>query len=281
MKSWHKRNLLFYGEKKFLMKERELPESVTRWLGKLNLLQGVPFQYLISDNKLLPQESLRFFYIDEVWMANLIDGALSIGRNHSRDGEHDSAFYKSINRQVKSATEQIRGAEIKKQSQKNYDGNIRTGVLLRSKIVEAWPGLEMKAFGDEETGQSLPILRMERLANDVIICIFSGVIETLEVKEPAETMHFGADFEAGKFQKMLRGLGVGKIPLGVEMEDVVVEVPLKNRENRTVDVLKVVEDMRVKLKEKGEFDMYLSSAEFAVQMIESAQMGVFKNGKKQ
>src|SRR5271170_7711130 len=56
------------------------PRSVTQFLGRLNLLHGVPFAYLVADEKLLPAESLKFFSIDPEWINALLGGALSVGR---------------------------------------------------------------------------------------------------------------------------------------------------------------------------------------------------------
>src|SRR5262245_19805440 len=58
-----------------------LPELLSRWLGRLRLLKGVPFNYLIPDEGMLPPESIRFFYLDMNWVDALLDGAFSIGRN--------------------------------------------------------------------------------------------------------------------------------------------------------------------------------------------------------
>ena len=62
-----------------------LPEDLATWLSRLRLLHGVPFQYLVPDEALLPPESIRFFTLDAAWIDTLTDGALSIGRTLSPD----------------------------------------------------------------------------------------------------------------------------------------------------------------------------------------------------
>jgi hypothetical protein len=47
-------------------------------LKELELLRGVPFNYLVPDERMLPSESIRFFYLDWFWIKCLQDGALSI-----------------------------------------------------------------------------------------------------------------------------------------------------------------------------------------------------------
>src|SRR5690242_5339235 len=55
------------------------PEPVTSFLGRLTLLHGVPFSYLVADEKLLPQDSLKFFFIDPEWVNALVGDTLRVG----------------------------------------------------------------------------------------------------------------------------------------------------------------------------------------------------------
>jgi hypothetical protein len=56
-----------------------LPDTARDWLAALRLGEGVPFQYLVLDDRLLPAESIRFFYLDRNWTDALVAGALSVG----------------------------------------------------------------------------------------------------------------------------------------------------------------------------------------------------------
>jgi hypothetical protein len=38
-----------------------LPDTASDWLAALRLGEGVPFQHLVLDDRLLPAESIRFF----------------------------------------------------------------------------------------------------------------------------------------------------------------------------------------------------------------------------
>ena len=58
----------------------EPPATVTAFLGRLTLLHGVPFPYLVPDARLLPAESLKIFLIDPRWLDALVGGALGVGR---------------------------------------------------------------------------------------------------------------------------------------------------------------------------------------------------------
>ena len=52
---------------------------ITEWLARLRNLHGVPFYLLVPDVRMLPQESIRMFRLDENWVECLIDGAFSLG----------------------------------------------------------------------------------------------------------------------------------------------------------------------------------------------------------
>ena len=55
------------------------------------MLEGIPFHYLVPDERLLPPESLKFFVVDPAWLAALRDGAFSIGRVLPGDRVADKA----------------------------------------------------------------------------------------------------------------------------------------------------------------------------------------------
>jgi hypothetical protein len=58
-----------------------LPDDLATTLAELRLLCGIPYNYLVPDERMLPPESIRFFHLDMDWVNALIDGAYSIGRN--------------------------------------------------------------------------------------------------------------------------------------------------------------------------------------------------------
>ncbi|HTF04001.1 MAG TPA: hypothetical protein VK826_08245, partial [Bacteroidia bacterium] len=64
-----------------VLQDPNMPQPLTDWLSRLALLYGVPFNYLVPDEGMLPPESIRFFYLDINWVEALVDGAFSIGRN--------------------------------------------------------------------------------------------------------------------------------------------------------------------------------------------------------
>jgi hypothetical protein len=109
----------------------ELPETVRSWFENLTLLEGVPFHYLVPDERMLPApESIRFFQVDPIWMECLVDGAFSIGRVLPSDHEQDKLHQHNKRNKV-------------------------SGFLLRSDVVAGWPGLQVDGY-DESGEDFLP-----------------------------------------------------------------------------------------------------------------------------
>ena len=136
--------------------------SVTAWLGRLRLFNGVPFHYLVPDPRMLPPESIRFFTVDENWLGCLLDGALSLGRSGAPATPSPAAA----------------GAPM-------------TGFLLRSGTITAWPQMEVRAL--DATGAALTALRLECVAPGLLLGLFQGTLASVGFAEPPEGLHFGIE----------------------------------------------------------------------------------------
>jgi hypothetical protein len=176
----------------------EIPASVTHFLARIRLLYGVPFNHLVPDSRLLPPESVRFFYIDRNFTDRLVDGALSVGKTTTREFAHAQANHGQLQRQL---DEQERGLRPQLRNAANIGSIIApqaadlTGLLMRSRAVSGWPGLEIKAYRNITAVKptQLALLRMDRLAPDVMLCIFEGVPTRVDMEEPREGIQFGVD----------------------------------------------------------------------------------------
>lgn len=151
-------------------------QDIKSWFEKLGLLYNVPFNYLIPDEKILPQESIRFFSLDWFWVESLLDGAFSIGRVQQKDIEYDKEN------------------SISRDNLKNI-----TGFLLRSQVVSGWPDLQIEGFmnvkDQHDDADKLKLLRGDRLSTDVMICLFDGVINQVDISLKPEGLHFGFDVD--------------------------------------------------------------------------------------
>lgn len=186
------------------MLQNEVHEDISpiaNWLGKVQLLEGVPFNHLVPDPAALPVESLRFFYIDQNWLNSLTDGALSIGVQSTKD-----SFFRQIMKGVlDSAVEEeklVMRAKIAGTASGDHEGDstkeAMSGILIRSAIVSGWPGLVVEAFkGDRQSGTPLKLLRMDRLSPDVLLCIFLDIPDTIVIAEPPQGLCFGVEDNGG------------------------------------------------------------------------------------
>src|SRR5215469_1616953 len=186
----------------------EIPNEIRQWLGHLFLLHGVPFHYLVSDPDLLPAESLRFFYLDSGWIAALMDGALSVGRSTQSQLYLDKAMAGNFLADIASTQiecsmkstkdEDIKDIDVPDAKGANILGHI-TGFLLRSRLVEAWRGIEitgmrLDAKGSEEPA---PILRLQRITRDTLLAIYNGHIRAVRIIQPPQALHFGVENASG------------------------------------------------------------------------------------
>ena len=167
-------------------------DAVAQWLARLLLLYPVPFNLLVADERMLPVESLRFFYVDNNWTGALLDGALSIGLESSRQ-----TFFHSITHGLLQGAA-LDAAKIYRQSLTGAappaaEENIGaiSGLLLRSALVSGWPNLAVRPY--LKSGGLLKILRMDHLSPSVLLCLFWGVPDWVEISEPQEGFRFGVD----------------------------------------------------------------------------------------
>ena len=167
-------------------------DPIANWLARLLLLYPLPFKYLVGDDRMLPVESLRFFYLDNNWLGALLDGALSIGMESSRQTFfyevthgfiHQAAF-----ETAKFIRDHLRGVDP---SPAEANKNIMSGMLLRSAVVAGWPNLAVRPY--LSNGTILKTLRMDHLSPNVLLCVFWGVPDYVEISEPQEGFRFGID----------------------------------------------------------------------------------------
>lgn len=148
--------------------EIEVPQNIINWFKNLMLLDNIPFNYLVPDPDLLPEESLRCFYVDTTWIDCAVDAAFGIG-NVLNDKS-----YKDCKEKILSAI--------------HYPKTM-TGFLIRSEAIAHYPSLEI--VGDTKNSEGCLPLRRERLSNGVLICLFEGELKSIKINQKPEALHFG------------------------------------------------------------------------------------------
>ncbi|MFF4407836.1 hypothetical protein [Streptomyces sp. NPDC001404] len=248
-----------------------------RLLGLRNLT-GVPFAHLVPDTRMLPAESLRFFYVDPDWTATLLDGALSVGLAHTFDLTSDELVF---------------GPEGQAPLPP-FSASV-TGLLLRSQLVSGWPALEVRPYANPTAtdGETvLPVLRREALADDVLLVLVEGVPGRVELAEPQQGVHFGIDepAEGGSDNpvddgiirlRSLTGADIGKeldpkqhpFPATPGLDDY-----LRAAGDTVLNVTKLAGGLANAL---GITDRPLTPSEFAIQMINAAQRRTFTTAAAQ
>lgn len=168
---------------------------IVNWLARAVLLYGVPFNNLIPEERMLPLESIRFFYLDSNWIDALLDGALSVGTQSSRDGLFNELMRDAIHSAVDTTVCQIRGELLKQAGASASASDLATiaGFVLRSAVVSGWPGLEVRAYEDKDGKKSMKPLRLDRVGPDVMIAIYPKVPQRIEFDEPSEGLVFGTE----------------------------------------------------------------------------------------
>ncbi|MDT5271218.1 MAG: hypothetical protein QOH49_3404 [Acidobacteriota bacterium] len=173
-----------------------IADELVEWLARAVLLYPVPFQYLVPHPSLLPQESLRFFHLDDNWVDSLVDGALSVAvRGHADEGLAARADMQSaLSKIVYQHRLRLLGKDPEWNPSERYMDVPKSGFLLRSSIVTDWPGVEVIATTDAPRAANLPdILRLEQIADGVLFCLARGSIKAVTFREPREGLTFGVD----------------------------------------------------------------------------------------
>jgi len=270
----------------------DITGQIKDWLGRLKMLYGVPFNYLVPDERMLPIESIRFFYVDSVWLDYLAEGALSIGRSTGSDLAHDQVFGRFIHRHANIAARQLRKKKVlrTKTAESPAPGEIIeptekvTGFLLRSDVVKGWPGLEIQAYKDSPPKTPLEPLRLEHLSENVLLCFFEGIIQELHIHEHAQDLHFGVDPSAKPpitYSKSLRylekhdGHDPGEQIAASIAPPIDIESRFRDKTGRVLCVDKLAGAIKDELAAKVGYKGNFTAAEFSLEMVEGVEQVVF------
>lgn len=162
-------------------------DPVQEWLNRLAALEMLPFEHLVPDPRMLPQESIRFCYVDDGWVRAAVDGALSVGVGHALDADLNAL-----------------AAEI--------SAPPACGVLIRSSLVPNWPRTIYSAFrGEREIAPS----RRATFGNGVLLLLYPEVVDTFTIAEPPQGLYFGiGDVGTIELRRLTGdiGSGMGEFP---------------------------------------------------------------------
>lgn len=254
------------------------PKEIVDWLARLTLLYGVPFAYLVGDYRMLPPESLRWGFLDQNWLDRATDGALSVGRTDTVSSLVDQALFQRIAAPVARARGRVR-ATLRGDplpDSVTIDATA-TVMLLRSAVVGGYPGLEVRGY--DAAGNDLDLLRMDRLAPDVLLIVFPVLPARVDLAEPPEGLHFGVRGTATTPTTLLRSLQPATLGHQVTEGGVAVQVDLALRAGSTgvIDVAASAAALRIALEahDGRPPNTPLAPAEFAIEMVRAAGLQSF------
>lgn len=261
-----------------------MPAELRNWLVRMRLLEGVPFANLVSDSELLPPESIRWFYLDRRWTDALVQGALSVGTVNSDDRIQLEAQYAAIRAELDTEERNVRRAAGSPRK-RGAPGPI-SGFLLRSAAVSGWPGLHVRAFdvdpeeGDdarfsEDDPRRIRLLRLERLAPAVLLCLFDGIPKVVHIEEPRQGIQFGFMHQDTGNQRSakLRPRNKETFEYLANNSSQDIDVPFRVGSSGVVDIRRLSDEL-AKKEHTGAADG-LDSAEYALQLIRFPWRQVF------
>lgn len=262
--------------------ESAMPPYMEMFLAHLRLLIGVPFEYLVPDSRLLPDESIRFFYVDRSWTDRLVDGAVAVGKIGTREQAHYQAHAADVHGQL-DLTERVvrtlqRGLTLDG-SESKAQGGIITGFLLRSAAVRGWPAMDVRAFSEvvpENEGNindpnylkwadnaakvQLATLRLELLSPSVLLALFDGIPKLVWLEEPHHGVQFGVVPGASGF-----ALDRHEASGAIEPSSQLVPVPVRAANPRVL----AIQELRKRLHNLGDPNLapQTGSANFALELL--------------
>jgi hypothetical protein len=271
--------------------EAGMPPYMESLLAHLRMLVGVPFDYLVPDARLLPDESVRFFYLDRSWTDRLVDGAMAVGKIGSRDQAYHQARSGPVSQQIDQTERIVRDLQRNRDSFANLkqsnDGNqttadVITGFVLRSAAVSGWPQMDVRAYSQDipdtpipfdpastqATAAQLTTLRLELLSPSVLIALFQGIPELVIIEEPHHGVVFGVHASLnGTLEVSLRDQQGNQI-LDASNDAIPLAVPMRSGKKRVIDVKSLYNALANAQATHNTMPVINGSASFAIEALD-------------
>lgn len=143
--------------------------QITTLLRSWMLLIDLPFQYLIPDPRLIPDNSIRFFQIDEAWVKALLTGAFSVTAlalpDHDEYENNANSFWELI--------------------KSNWPNGAPYGFMLNSAVVAHHP--EFVITGKK--GEELVEILITKKEGNLTYVLFNEKPNFVEIATPSQTLH--------------------------------------------------------------------------------------------
>ncbi|MDD7515456.1 hypothetical protein [Ruminococcus flavefaciens] len=270
----------------------QIPEELQSYANSLRLLNDIPLTYLLSNVSDLENESIRFGIVDINWTDAYLDGAFSIGRVCAEDGCLDKLHLKKAcmaqdyfetPRMKKMHPNHVKTVrKCMKTSKLAEDFEVISVVLIRSGLMKAVNNINYSAY--DENGAPLPILRIDAISDDIMICLFSGLIDSFILEEPMTNLRYGCYKVDDNLQMNPRStVENNEVKFGQTSEEALI-INKKDEnivdENGRLHPKALAEKIEKFLKDLKWLDNdVITPSRFAFEMISVASRGVFNKTK--
>lgn len=239
-----------------------MPAVVQDWLQQCLALHNIPFNYLVPDGRMVPENSLRVFSLHKPWMACLVAGALAVGRSSDADRRLETDYRKTIF---------------------TADQQTWSGFLLRSPAVDEHLDLQVKAIQGEV---EIDKIRLERLGPGLLLGIYADSFSELRFSLPPLGLFFGFQENGNNkvfpFSKPLRNPPSTSQPKNPPPTGQLLEVPMKEnlailpRGGAVIDTKALSENIKNKIDNPSPI---MTSGLFAYYMCEGTESVIFNISK--
>ncbi|MCJ1385950.1 hypothetical protein MMC17_009075 [Xylographa soralifera] len=155
---------------------------IHNWLSDKLFLGDIPPQFLVPEPSFIPQEGLRYFYIDDFWLDCLIDGALSVANHLDHEDDHVRRDIKNVfNNYLRTVVNDTIKPQIP-----------CYGFILRSKLVETLPDLRITVTwktDDPDDHKREDVCRWTKYDKQTIVCLLDRQPQELEAITLAQPPH--------------------------------------------------------------------------------------------
>lgn len=246
-------HLPYFGEHD-IDQQSQFPPELYNWLEKLWTFEGIPYNYLIPDERMLPKESLRFFSVDPDWMACLVHGAFSVGKdagsNHWQEDDDSHPVNVHLNEQ-----------------------DALSGFILKSEVVSGWPGLQVEITVEHEGTISKVNAFKRLLGPSTLLFLFVGEAQRIDFHLKPEALHFGfyLEEEDAGWQKSPRDDSGAETETVIDLSDPASLISLRPQDPNYTGVIDINQlFLQVKAKWQNELNISgdFDSSQFALAMIE-------------
>lgn len=147
-----------------------LRQAVGNWMN----LTEIPMSYLLPDKKMLPEESLRFFEIDENWVKAFLNGVFEVGFAGLSTDRVSLGLWEEFWEEISKKRKGVKG------------------FVIRSQILIDFPALEINGSFDNQKSLIDPPLRILR-NNEFIMVLLEQEVDNIVFSLPNHSMHAGIE----------------------------------------------------------------------------------------